>query len=108
MGFAERRAGGNPGTPVRMPEHPTRRVLIPSSHDLACFVEPLAIRLDPTEPSGDMDYAFSPGRTRQFLGERFPGATVFGLFLAHGGLQMMNQANRANNWLTKHGGTHDL
>jgi hypothetical protein len=28
-------------------------VLIPSSHDLACLVEPLAIDLDPTEPSGD-------------------------------------------------------
>src|ERR1700689_567593 len=28
-------------------EHPTRRVLIPSSHDLACLVEPLAIHLDP-------------------------------------------------------------
>jgi hypothetical protein len=30
-------------------------VLIPSSHDLACLVEPLAIHLDPTEPSGDME-----------------------------------------------------
>jgi hypothetical protein len=49
MGFAERKLG----TAVRTPEHPTRRVLIPSSHDLAYLVEPLAIHLDPTEPSGD-------------------------------------------------------
>jgi hypothetical protein len=26
-------------------------VLVPSSHDLACLVEPLAIHLDPIEPS---------------------------------------------------------
>jgi hypothetical protein len=30
------------GTADRTPEHPTRRVLLPSSHDLACLVEPLA------------------------------------------------------------------
>ena len=46
MGFAERRAEGDVRTAVPTPEHPTRRV---------CLVEPLAIHLDPTEPSGDMD-----------------------------------------------------
>src|SRR5580693_4562686 len=49
----------------RTPEHPTPRVIIPSSHDLACLVEPLAIHLDPTEPSGDMDYTSSLRRTRR-------------------------------------------
>ena len=67
-------------------------MLIPSSHDLACLVEPLAIHLDPTKPSEDMDYTFSLRRTRRLrpanagieivLGERCPSGTVFGLSLA--------------------------
>ena len=39
---------------VRTPEHPTRRVLIPPGHDPACPAEPLAIHLDPTEPSDQL------------------------------------------------------
>jgi len=64
-GFCGAQGWRDLGTAVRTPEHPTRRVLIPSSHDLACLVEPLAIHLDPTEPSGDMDYTFSLRRTRR-------------------------------------------
>jgi hypothetical protein len=85
-----------------MPEHPTRRVPIPSSHDLACLVEPLAIHLDPTEPSGRHGlHFFAPQNAATesgnagieiVLGERFPGVTVFGLSLARGGHQTMKRS----------------
>ena len=59
MGFAERRAEGIWARRFGRQSIQRAGCLIPSSHDLACLVEPLAIHLDPTEPSGDMDYAFS-------------------------------------------------
>jgi hypothetical protein len=77
-------------------------VLIPSSHDLACLVGPLAIHLDPTEPSGDTGlHFFAPQNEATesgnagieiVLGERFPSVTVFGLFLARGGHQAMKRS----------------
>jgi len=72
MGFAERRAEG-----TRTPEHPTRRVLIPSSQDLACLIEPLAIHLDPTEPSGDMDTRAVLRQWLEFMPDPKPTAWLF-------------------------------
>jgi hypothetical protein len=102
-------------------------VLIPSSHDLACLVEPLAIHLDPTEPSGDMDYTFSlrgtrrlraPMRDRDCPGRALPqrdGLRPFSCAWRPSNdetfdldLSLTLQANRSNSWLTKHGGTNDL
>jgi hypothetical protein len=79
-----------------------RRVLIPSSQDLACFVEPLVIHLDPTEPfrrHGLHFFAPQNAATESgnagiaiVLGERFPSVTVFGLSLARGGHQTMKHS----------------
>jgi hypothetical protein len=85
------------GTAVGTPEHPTRPVLIPSSHDLACPVEPLAIHLDPTAFRRHGLHFFAPQNAATesgsagieiILGERFPSVTVFGLSLARGGHTM--------------------
>src|SRR5271170_5596826 len=65
MGFAERRAEGIWAR--RFGRHSIERagcLFLPVTL-LACLVEPLAIHLDPTEPSGDMDYTFSLRRTRR-------------------------------------------
>src|SRR5580658_3919298 len=56
MGFAERRAEGIWARRFARQSIRRARLLIPSSHDLACLVEPLAIHLDPTEPSGDRSH----------------------------------------------------
>jgi len=101
MGFAERRAEGVWARRFGQPEHPTRRVLIPSSHDLACLVEPLAIHLDPKKPpetwitlfrSADAATEGGNAGIEIVLGERFPSVTVFGLSLARGGHQTMKRS----------------
>ena len=57
-----------------------RRVLIPSGHDLVCFVEPLPFTL--TQQNLPVDYTFRSADR----------ATVFGLFLARGGHQTMKRS----------------
>ena len=72
MGFAERRAEGIWAR--RFGRQSIQRAgclflpafrRVTAARDLAGLVEPLAIHLDPTEPSGDMDYTFSLRRTRR-------------------------------------------
>jgi hypothetical protein len=102
MGFAERRAEGTWARRFGRQSIQRAGCLFLPVTRLACLVEPLAIHLDPTEPSGDMDYTFSlrgNAATESgnagigiVLGERCPSVKVFGLSLARGGHQTMKRS----------------